>query len=183
MKVKGSVLLARVGFVKAHFGEEGWARVLDSFPARDRALFDGIGRAGWYPFESGRALDDAIVTVLADGDPNVFEDLGRASARENLTTIHKSFIELESPQGFMAKAPTIYGSYYDTGRRTYEETGPTSCVLTTYDADTFSTIDCLTIVGWYKEALGMCGAKDVRVVEEVCRARGDAFCRYLFSWS
>lgn len=66
----------------------------------------------------------------------------------------------------MAKAPTIYGFYYDTGRRTYEPTGPTSGVVTTYDARSFSSIDCLTVLGWHKQALEMCGATDIAAEEE-----------------
>jgi hypothetical protein len=82
----------------------------------------------------------------------------------------------------MRKADMIYKFYYDTGRREYEETGKNSGVLTTYDAETYSAPDCLTVIGWYKEALKMCGARNVKVVEEECRARGGSCCRYCFSW-
>lgn len=183
MKIKGNVLLARVAFVKKHFGEEGWARLLESLGPAERGVLGGtVARAGWYPFETGRLLDDAIVKVLGKGNPGVFEELGAASARENLTTLHKSFIELETPQGFMAKAPIIYGFYYDTGRRDYEQTGPSSCALITHDADTYSAVDCLTVIGWYREALSMCGAREIRASQPACRANGDAVCRYEFRW-
>jgi hypothetical protein len=56
-------------------------------------------------------------------------------------------------------------------------------VLTTYDAETFSAHDCQTVIGWYERALEMCGARDVRIVEEECRATGGATCRYSVSWS
>jgi len=39
------------------------------------------------------------------------------------------------------------------------------------------------VMGWYKKALNMCGARNVEIVEEVCRARGDECCRYMVSWS
>jgi CDP-paratose 2-epimerase len=41
--------------------------------------------------------------------------------------------------------------------------------MTTYEAETFSAADCLTVVGWYKQALELNGAKDVVVVEEETR--------------
>ena len=44
-------------------------------------------------------------------------------------------------------------------------------------------LTCLTVVGWYREAVRMCGVKDVSVVEEECRASGGAMCRYRVSWS
>ncbi len=42
--------------------------------------------------------------------------------------------------------------------------------------------DCRTVIGWYRKALEMCGAKGVRIVEVACRARGDEVCRYRVSW-
>jgi hypothetical protein len=38
------------------------------------------------------------------------------------------------------------------------------------------------VVGWYRKALGMCGISGVRIVEEECRARGGAVCRYRVRW-
>jgi hypothetical protein len=182
MKVKGAVLLSRVAFVKKHFGGQAWKDVLSAVSADDGTDFAGLLASGWYPFETGQRLDDAIVRVIGKGDRRVFEELGAASARENLTTVHKMFVAGQDPQGFMAKAPVIYSFYYDTGRRTYEPTGPSSGVLTTFDAGSYSAVDCLTVIGWYKEALAMCGAKEVVVQETACRARGDAVCRYEFRW-
>ena len=54
--------------------------------------------------------------------------------------------------------------------------------LTTYEAETFSEIDCLTIIGWHKQALAMCGAREVTMREEICRAKGGAVCRYGVEW-
>lgn len=49
--------------------------------------------------------------------------------------------------------------------------------------ETLSANDCLTVIGWYEEALRMCGATTVRMTEETCRARGGPYCRYQVSWS
>jgi hypothetical protein len=72
--------------------------------------------------------------------------------------------------------------YYDKGWRDYKPTGQTSGVMTTYEAETYSATDCMTVIGWYKEALKMCGAINIEMVEETCRARGGDCCRYLVSW-
>jgi len=183
MQVKGNILKARIAFVKERFGEPAWDRVVRTLAPEDRQQLSGVVNVAWYPFDLGRRLDDAIVAVLGGGMTTVFEEMGRASARENLTTVHRSFLEPRDPATFMQKAPMIYRFYYDTGHRTWEPTGPTSGLMTTHEADTHSVPDCATVVGWYKEALAMLGAKDVFIVEEACRARGDEACRYRVSWS
>lgn len=183
MQIKGIILHARLEFVKEHFGEDAWSRVLESMSDEDHQLLGVvIVTAKWYPFEVGERLDRAIVDILGGGDEGIFEKIGVNSARRSLLKVHKSFLVPGDPQAFMKKANMIYKFYYDTGYREYKETGPNSGVISTYEAETFSAADCLTVVGWYKEGLKMCGAKSVQAVEEECRAKGGTCCRYRFSW-
>ena len=184
MEIKGSILESRLQFVKERFGERAVNDVLAALPAVDQAtLRKPLNPAGWYNFQTGKHLDDAIVQVIGKGDAHLFEEMGAASAQLNLTGIQKFYLDPGNPQGFMLRAPLIYHVYYDKGWRDYKPTSPTSGVMTTYEAETYSTTDCMTVMGWYKKALNMCGARNVEIVEEVCRARGGDCCRYLVSWS
>jgi uncharacterized protein (TIGR02265 family) len=181
-QVKGAVLKSRLLFLEEHFGKEGVSKVLDSLSAEDRAVFRLILPVVWYPFALGERLDDAIVRVLARGDTSFFERLGEASAERNLGTVHRGFLRPGHPHEFLEKSPSIYRTYYEVGRREYTKTGATSGVFTTYDAEIFSAPDCLTIVGWHRKALEMCGVSGVRVRETECRAKGGKVCRYEISW-
>jgi uncharacterized protein (TIGR02265 family) len=183
MKIKGLILHAREEFVRDHFGKEAWENVIAALPAEDQNIIRSLViTAKWYPFEIGERLDKAIVEVLGGGDEYIFEEIGIKSAQRSLHKVHKSFIVKGDPQAFMKKADMIYKFYYDEGHREYRETGPTSGVMTTYEATTFSIPDCMTVIGWYKEALKMCGARNVEAEEEECRARGGTCCRYRFKW-
>jgi uncharacterized protein (TIGR02265 family) len=182
-QVKGAVLRSRLDFVDQHFGAEGMAQVLASLTPADRSALRLILPVVWYPFDLGERLDDAIVRVLGRGEPRFFERLGEASAERNLGTLHRGFLRPGKPHEFLEKSPSIYRTYYETGRRDYKRTGPTSGVLTTYDADMFSAPDCLTVVGWHRKALEMCGVRAVTIRETECRARGAAVCRYEVSWT
>lgn len=182
-QVKGSVLKSRLAFVEDHFGAEGLSRLLTSLAEEDQKALQMILTVKWYPFDLGKRLDSAIVQVLGGGRPEFFERLGEASADKNLTTLHHGFMVPGKPHAFLAKAPAIYALYYETGRREYQQTGDHEGVLTTHDAETFSTADCLTVVGWYRRALERCGMKGVEVIEDECRARGGAVCRYKVSWT
>jgi uncharacterized protein (TIGR02265 family) len=183
-RIKGGILKSRLAFVEQHGGAAALERVLNALSEEDRTALGGIISAtAWYPFDLGAKLDEAVVKVIGGGDTRFFDRLGEASAEKNLTGVHKDFLVPGNPQAFLAKAPTIYSFYYQGGRRTYEAAGEREGVLTTYDAPHYSAPDCLTVVGWYREALQMCGAKAVRVVEEECRAKGGKVCRYRVSWT
>lgn len=182
-QVKGSVLKARLAFVEEHGGVAGVGRVLGALAPDEREALRTVLTMKWYPFELGQHLDEAIVRELGGGRREYFERLGAASADRNLTTLHRAFLAAGDPHAFLAKAPQIYALYYETGRREYARTGEREGVLTTIGAETFSAPDCLTVVGWYRRALELCGATGVRVVEEECRARGAGACRYRVSWA
>jgi len=181
-QIKGTILKSRLGFIEQHWGRAGVERVVGSLSDDDQKALRTVLSVKWYPFDIGERLDAAIVAVLGDGRSEVFERLGAASADANLTTLHKQFLSPGRPHVFLGKAPQIYGFYYETGSRTYEQTGDTSGVMTTRDAETFSVPDCLTVMGWYRRALEMCGTEGITIEEEECRARGGEVCRYRFQW-
>ncbi len=181
-QIKGAVLKSRLAFVQEQFGREGVERVLAGVPEGDRRTLTMLFTSNWYPFALGTSLDDGIVRVLGGGRPEFFERLGAASAEKNLASIHSGFLTQGDAHGFLAKSPSFYSLYYEGGRREYTPVGPREGVFTTYDAETFSAPDCLTVVGWYRKALEMCGVTGVNIVEEECRALGRSVCRYRVTW-
>lgn len=181
-QVKGAVLKTRLAFVEEQGGRDAAQKVLALLPPDDQRALKIVFTSNWYPFETSKRLDDAIVQVIGQGDPGWFERLGEASAARNLAGVHAGYVTKGDPHAFLAKAPQIYGMYYEAGARTYERTGDRKGVLVTRGAETFSAPDCLTVVGWYRKALDLCGARDVRVGHPECRATGGAVCRYEVSW-
>lgn len=181
--IKGTVLEARLKFVEAQLGKDVLARLVTLLPADDRQQLSHVLAGRWYPFELGARLDEAIARVAGRARNELFRGLGRASADTNLGGVHRTFVRPGDPLGFLERTELLYPFYYEGGRRTFEALGPCEGVLTTYDAPSFSAPDCLTVCGWYERALELCGAREVEVVEEACRARGAAACRYHVRWS
>jgi uncharacterized protein (TIGR02265 family) len=181
-KVKGGALLSRLAFVREERGDEGVQRVLARLSDADRAACSPILTGAWYAFELNQHLDDAIAAEMGMGD-DVFLVIGKKSASHNLSGAHRAMLTPGDPHGLLRRAPQIYQMYYDAGRRTYEQLGHTKAVLRTYDAPMFSKHDCLTVVGWHQKAIEMCGAKDARVTETKCRAKGADCCEYVCEWS
>lgn len=182
IQIKGAVLKSRLALIEQMAPGKGLPAVLGRLSPQEADALRTLLPTSWYPFELGKRLDAAIVEELGGGRPEFFERIGAASAEQNLRGVHKQFLAEGDPQEFLSRAPMIYAFYYDQGRRDYEATGPREAVLTTYGAEVFSVPDCATVVGWHRRALEMCGARNPRVVEEECRARGGEVCRYRLSW-
>lgn len=173
--------MSRLEFVRDHRGDEGVERVLNRLSEADRQACGQILTGGWYAFDLNERVDHAVAAEMGMGE-TVFLLMGEKSATHNLGKAHKAFITDKDPHGLLKRTPQIYQAYYDTGRRTYERVNDTKAILRTYDSTTFSVSDCLTIVGWHRKAIEMCGGKDPRVVETQCRARGADVCEYVCEW-
>ncbi len=182
IRVKGGPLLARFTFVREQRGEEAVARVLARLSEADRTACSSILTGGWYPFELNERIDAAVAAEMGMGD-DVFLLMGEKSAVQNLSGPHKAMLSAGDPHGLLRRAPQIYQMYYNTGRREYEGSGVKKAILRTFDAESFSSNDCLTVVGWHRKAIEMCGGTRARVVETACRAKGAAHCEYVCEWA
>lgn len=179
--IKGVVLRSRLSYVRDNMGEAAAQNVLDRLPAEDQKQLTRILPASWYPFEVQERLDDAIAAQMGIGE-KIFRLLGEQSARDNLASSHRAFVDAHDPHGLLQHAASIHDAYYDTGRRVYERLGPKSAVLRTFDCLSTSRAECLSNMGWHQAAIEICGGRHARVTDPLCRARGDTHCEYLCEW-
>ena len=182
--VKGNILLARLAFLRGRGGQPLVDRVVSRLPAGDQRVLRGALLAtSVYPIELNQRMDGAIAEELSSGDPDrVFLDMGRASADVNLTGSQRGLVRKGDPHYLLGFTESIYGYYYSAGRRTYQNTGPTSAVLTTVGAEDVTATDCLTVIGWHQRAVELCGGASVQVIHPRCRVRGDDCCEYRIDW-
>lgn len=96
-QVTGAVLKSRLAFVEQHFGKGGLQRVLQSLAPDDQRPLKMLFTSNWYPFELGRRLDEAIVSVLGGGNAELFERLGAASADRNLSSLQSGYLTPGDP--------------------------------------------------------------------------------------
>ena len=183
IQIKGAVLKARLALIEQIAPGKGLPAVLARLHA---------GRGGG----AAHAAHDQVVplsrwasawtprswTSWAAARPSSSSASAPPPPSRTWRGVHKQFLVEGDPHAFLARAPMIYAFYYDQGRREYERTGASEAVLTTRDAEVFSVPDCATVVGWHRRALEMLGARNPRVVEEECRARGGDVCRYRLRW-
>jgi uncharacterized protein (TIGR02265 family) len=183
-KAKGTILSARLAFLRNRGGEPLVERVLARLEDADRKTLRGILLVtSSYPLALSLRLDAAIAAELTPDDPDrVFLELGRSSADVNLAGPQRLFMRAGDPQYLLSFTDAIYRYYYSAGHRTYEKTGPKTAVLVTHDAEGATPGDCLTIVGWHQRAIELSGGKNPVVSHPVCRARGGDRCEYRCSW-
>jgi hypothetical protein len=167
---------------KRRLGQAGYERLLARLPPDDRATLSGVVLPiAWYPFKLNDRLDQAIAAELRQG-PIAFRMLGAQSAEDNLGETHRVYMRSRDPHGLLKHTAQIYSLYYKTGYRTYEWVHSGRAVLRTFESRSYSSSDCLTVVGWHERAIEMCGGVAPRVEEVRCRTRHDDRCEYVCEW-
>ncbi len=183
MRIKGSVLRARVSFVQEH-GPDALARVTAALgPSTKSAVDEGFLLNRWYPLEVHNELVRAIDEVLGNGDLGMCKTLGRDSCQRNLTTIYRVFLRVGGIHFLLGRVAQAWSVHYDSGSMVLVDKSKTSATLEIRNIPRPSPYHCLPIAGWCHRAAELTGCKDVGHRVIACRERGDRACRFAFAWA
>jgi hypothetical protein len=181
--IKGGVLNAHLewlDFQKLPAGRSSLAARVS--PATARLLETPLLPISWYPFRALVEMDRAIAVVCGKDERPLVTDLGRHSARTNLSTAYR-FYNKSQPHEFFASVVRMHGAYIDFGREEYSSLGPTRCQILLSDYRCFAKTYCWSALGYYEQATALQGGKDPHVTEPECVCDGGTACRFEIAWS
>ncbi|MCK4665424.1 hypothetical protein KAU33_01660, partial [Candidatus Dependentiae bacterium] len=117
MRVKGTVFKSTIKFIKKHWGETGFQKILSNLTDEESTLLSlTVSNALWYPFEVYMNFSMAILKEFGSGDLSLLRRIGGYSALEGLKTGYKILFRMGSPF-FIAKiAQKAYSMYFDVGK-------------------------------------------------------------------
>jgi hypothetical protein len=181
VKVKGSVLRARLRYVEERAGDDGYRRFVEALAPATRAIVaERILANAWYPFAAYIEISEVIDRQLGAGDLALCHELGRYSCDTNLPTLYKIFFRMADPLYIIRRVAAAWRVNYDEGSMTVIDEGD-HMVLMRMESPTRHRAHCLSVRGWMVRAGELSGAKEVRVVEQ-CRMLGDPHCEFQVRW-
>lgn len=183
VQVKGTAIVASLRYLGERFGDDALAHVLQGLPRSDRLALEGaILASSWYPAALLLRFMQEAEWQLGSQQPELARHLGRASADYGLRTVYRIFFKLGSPEFIIARAASVFGSYWDTGKLVQEEHGRGHAVFVLEGFEGAAAF-CARMLGWMERTLELAGAKQVRVAHVSCLHRGEAACRFEGTWS
>jgi hypothetical protein len=184
MRVKATMLRTRLDFLAERFGPEGVDTVLGALTDEERRTLHSVLPSSWLPFALLNRLDDVIVRRLGGGNVEVIQEAGAFSARRNLTSIYKVFVDQAQgdPLRLMESLCGMHATFYDWGGMKIQPLDDGGCRMETDYSAGASRTNCLSAVGFYSEALRQLQLKAVRVEEQQCQVTGAPLCVYAVSW-
>lgn len=185
-QVRGSVITARLKWVRDRFGEPGVRHLKSNLRESSRARIDArVQPHEWVPFALYLDVTHEIDRLWGRGDLGLVRELGRATADLSLPTILKMFLRFGAPSYTVRQGAKLWRQYYDSGTpevREVSDAGGDGCSLTLPDFETPEAAHCASILGWMERSVELSGAKVRWARETACRLRGDRACVFELRW-
>jgi hypothetical protein len=182
--VKGAAITARVRYVREHFGEEGYQKLLAALSPEHRERLGGrILPHEWVPFDIFAALAVAIDRLFGKGDLQLCFEMGRYAAEVNLPSLYRIFYRFGSPMFIFRKAARLWEVHYTSGKLIPIEDRPGAIHLEIEAFDTPHRAHCMSVLGWGAKSIELSGGTVKRAEETRCRTRGDEVCSLALEWA
>lgn len=182
-RVKGTIVRSHLEWARQKLGDACAKDIAARLDGESAALLgDGILESQWIPFRALVAIDRAIAELAGGNPAQVWEELGRYSARSNLTTTYKAFAR-SGPESFLRHEARQRLQFLDFGQAQVESSLPRRFRVIISDAKCFSPVFCHSALGYYRQALELMGVPDVKVTHPQCQCRGDRHCLFEIAWN
>jgi len=137
----------------------------------------------WYPEDDFLEILRALARIMPDPGMNLFEFMGRLSARTDLKGVYAHLIRHGDPAGTLHRTSIIWGLYHDTGKETVVDSGDNYVVTEIAGFDHPSRESCQTVLGWNAGLAALAGGKDVKALHGECVLDGANACRFEVTWT
>jgi hypothetical protein len=183
-EIKGTVVLQSIDSIKARGGEEEFARILAELDAETRSVFAGeISPWKWYSLDAFAALLDADIRLTANGDREVLIARSEKVIEGQLRGIYKMFIKLGAPAYVIRRISSVHQAYFN-GIHFIPEFGESSkeALIKYVGFEPRHAILGYAIIGFYRKALEISGAKQVTVNFTVPISAGGPYAELKITW-
>jgi hypothetical protein len=178
-KAKGATLVGAVRWLRTD--REAARKQLP--PHLHHYLVNRIQIASWYPEEDLLALIRALGAILPDQGRDVFEQMGRFSARDQFAGVYRHLLEGGDEFSLPRRGLVLWESQHDSGRLEVTLGKPGSAQVEVIDYALPSVEMCKILLGYTVEMLVMAELKDPEVTQTACRVDGDERCSWRCRWT
>jgi predicted hydrocarbon binding protein len=179
--IRGQLLVARLEHLREAYGALAIPNVLAQLRDEDAALLRDVNRERWYAFGLLHRLDEAIARELAPGDPQVFEQLGWASARHRTEWLGEH-AALVSVHAFLSRVADEHHRFQTFGQAHYRRTGFHEGELRFSDYPEVYPSFCASARGYFLGVLQLLTGHPGSVEETGCQCRQDPACTFVLRW-
>ncbi len=181
-QIKGTVLLDTIAAIKARAGESELTKIVKGLNGEARNLFEGpIYSSTWYSLDAFVNFLEVDIRETANGVREVLSERSEKVIEKQLSGIYKVFVKVGSPGFVINRIAAVHATYFE-GIQIIPEIEDHKAVIKYVGFQKQHEIMEYAIIGFYRKALELCGAKEVALHFSVPIATGGAYSELTISW-
>jgi len=178
-RAKGASLVGAVKWLR-----QSRSAALEALPQHlHHYLEERIQIASWYPEEDLVGLIRALARILPEGAGNVYEQMGRFSARDQLAGVYRHLLEGGDVLSLPRRGLVLWQSQHDTGRLSVTMESDASARIDVVDYALPTREMCGVLLGYTTEMFVMAALEDPSVRKTSCRLDGADRCSWQITWT
>ena len=182
-EIKGTVLLDTLAAVRARGGETELARILPQLSESTRTIFTNpVQASSWYPLDAFAEFLEADIRETAGGDREVLVKRSEKVIEKQLHGIYRIFVVLGSPGFVITRISAVHATYFK-GIQIIPEMDSQSATIKYTGFGKQHEIMEFPIIGFFRKALEISGAKQVKIAFTIPISRGEAYSELTITWA
>lgn len=183
VQIKGSAILETIHQIKSRSGDDALNKILGLLDEEARKVLQGeILISTWYPLDVFTRFLEVEIQVLAGGNEEMVTRGAEAVNERQLRGIYKAFVKLGSPEFVIKRIAAVHATYFEGVPIEVEMPAPRSAIVRYKGFQKQHRLMGFAIIGFFKKALEISGAKDVAVRFTVPIEAGQEFAELSITW-
>lgn len=182
-EIKGTVLLDTLAAIRARAGEAELAKIRSLLSEPSRKVFESaIQASSWYPLDVFAEFLEVDLRETANGDREVLIKRSEKVIETQLRGIYRIFVALGSPRFVITRISAVHATYF-RGIQIVPEMDKQSATIKYIGFGKQHGIMECGIIGFFRKALEISGAKQVKLEFSVPISRGEAYSELTITWA
>jgi len=184
VQIKGSAVKETIEQIKTRVDEETFQKVLGSLDEETRKICGGeIFSSTWYPLDLFTRFLEIQNRVLAGGNEEMITRGAEAVNERQLRGIYKAFVKVGSPEFVIKRIAAVHATYFQGVSIDVQLQGHGKAIIKYAGFEKQHRIMGLAIVGFFKKALEISGAKDIVIHFSVPIEEDKGYSELSIAWS
>ena len=184
VQIKGSAIQGTINQIKSRAGDDALDKILGLLDDDAKKVFSGeIFSSSWYPLDVFARFLEVEISVLAAGNEELVTRGSEAVIERQLRGIYKAFVKLGSPEFVIKRIAAVHATYFDGVPIEVQMPAPRSAIVRYRGFQKQHRIMGFAIIGFFKKALEISGAKNVGLKFTVPIEQGGEFAELSITWS
>lgn len=183
-EIKGTALIDSIKAIKARAGEEEFARIVKQLNGEAKSIFEGrVSPSSWYSLDAFVDFLEVDLRETAGGAREVLIARSEKVIEAQLKGIYKVFIRLGSPSFVIKRIAAVHATYFHGIEIAPQLKDSNEAVIRYVGFQSRHEVMGYAIIGFFRKALEISGAKDVKVGFSVPISADQGYAELTITWA